>query len=128
MTDEALRGCIDACNDCSIDCEHCAAACLKEPDVKMLTQCIRFDLDCAEICRTAAILMARDSERAAEFCGLCADFCVSCAQECEKHAHLEHCRRCAESCRRCAEECRRMAGSGAARRRERASRMERAPH
>jgi hypothetical protein len=112
MTLDNLRSCIDSCNDCAIDCEHCAAACLQEAEVKTLTRCIRLDLDCAEICRTAAILMARGSERFAEFCGLCADICDACAQECEQHAHMEHCRRCAESCRRCAEECRRMSKAG----------------
>src|SRR5689334_3947409 len=110
MDQENLRSCIDACNDCAVACEHCAAACLGEQELRMLVRCIRLDLDCAEICRTAGILMARGSDRAAEFCVLCAEFCDTCAQECEKHQHMEHCRRCAESCRRCAEECRRISG------------------
>jgi hypothetical protein len=112
MSHEQMRSCIDACNECALECEHCAAACLGEQDVKMLARCIALDLECAEVCRTATILMARGSERAAEFCRLCADFCDACAEECERHRHMEHCARCADACRRCAEECRRMAGAG----------------
>lgn len=110
MNPETLRTCIDACNDCAVDCDRCATACLQEDDVKVLARCIALDLDCAQLCRTATILMARGSERAAEFCRMCADVCDECAQECERHRHMEHCRRCAETCRRCAEECRKMAG------------------
>jgi hypothetical protein len=113
MSHEAMRSCIDACNECALECEHCATACLNETEVKALARCIALDLECAEICRTATIVMARGSERAGEFCQLCADVCEDCARECERHKHMDHCRRCAEACRRCAEECRRMAGSGA---------------
>ncbi len=112
MSHEALRSCIDACNECALECEHCANACLHENDVKMLARCIALDLDCAELCRTAVILMSRDSEHAADFCQLCADACDACAAECEKHTHMDHCRRCAEACRRCAEVCRRMGSAG----------------
>jgi hypothetical protein len=112
MTHETMRSCIDACNECALECEHCATACLNEADVKMLARCIALDLECAELCRTATIVMARGSERAAEFCQLCANACDDCAKECERHQHMDHCRRCAEACRRCAEECRRMAGIG----------------
>ena len=115
MSHEAMRSCIDACNECALECEHCASACLGEQDVKMLARCISLDLECAELCRTATILMARGSENAADFCRLCAEVCDECAQECERHQHMEHCRRCAETCRRCAEECRRMSGTGRAR-------------
>jgi hypothetical protein len=115
MDPESMRSCIEACNDCALECEHCASACLGEQDVKMLVRCISLDLDCAELCRTATILMARGNESAAEFCRLCAEVCDECAQECERHQHMDPCRRCAEACRRCAEECRRMSGAGPAR-------------
>jgi|SRR4051794_8632150 hypothetical protein len=119
MSHDEMRSCIDACNECALECEHCANACLNEPDVKMLARCITLDLDCAEICRTATIFMARGSESAAAFCQLCADICEDCAEECERHQHMEHCARCAEACRRCARECRRMAESGRGRQRTR---------
>ena len=113
MDREDMRDCIDACNECALECERCANACLGEPEVKTLARCISLDLNCAEICRTAAVIMTRGADRAAEFCQLCADFCAECAQECERHAHMEHCRRCAEACRRCESECRRMSGATA---------------
>ena len=128
MSHETMRSCIDACNECALECEHCATACLNEQDVKVLARCIALDLECAEICRTATILMSRGSERAAEFCLLCADACEECAQECERHQHMEHCRRCAEACRRCAAECRRMASSSQAKRQQTRTSSELAAH
>ncbi|MGH8131595.1 MAG: four-helix bundle copper-binding protein [Steroidobacteraceae bacterium] len=103
-----LQSCIEACNDCAVACDHCATACLGEENVKALARCIALDIDCAEVCRTAAALMSRGSEFSAEFCELCAKVCDACAEECERH-DMDHCRACAEACRRCAEECRRMA-------------------
>lgn len=128
MSHEAMRSCIEACNECALECEHCATACLNEQDVKVLARCIALDLECAEICRTATILMSRGSERAAEFCLLCADVCEECAQECERHQHMEHCRRCAEACRRCAAECRRMASSSQVQRQRTRTSSEPAAH
>jgi hypothetical protein len=112
MAHEKYRACIDACVECARECEHCAAACLGEEDVKRLARCIRLDTDCAAICWQAASFMSRGSEHATQVCRLCADICDACAEECEKHTDMEHCRSCAEACRHCAEECRKMAGQG----------------
>jgi hypothetical protein len=91
--------------NCAATCEHCAGACLDEKDVTMLTQCIKHDLDCAEICKTTASLLARGSEHAQHIMPECAEICTVCAEECEKHSHMEHCRICADTCRQCAEMC-----------------------
>jgi hypothetical protein len=96
---------IETLNRCAIECSHCAMACLDEEDVKMLAQCIRLDLDCAEVCRTAASLLSRGSEHGEHLLKECVEICNACAEECEKHSHMEHCRRCAEECRLCADEC-----------------------
>lgn len=112
MPHESMQRCIEACNDGATSCDHCASACLSEKNVGMLARCIALDIDCAEACRTAAALMSRGSERAAEMCDLCARVCDACAEECEKH-EMDHCRECARACRLCAEECRMMAGSRA---------------
>lgn len=93
-----LAGCAAACN-------HCASSCLGEKDVQMLTMCIRLDLDCAQICATAASFVARGSLHAKHLLKECAEICLQCAEECEKHTHMEHCKHCAETCRRCAEAC-----------------------
>jgi hypothetical protein len=108
MPHESHQSTIEACNDCAMECEHCASACLAEQDIASLAHCIRLDLDCATFCRTAAELMSRGSQFASQFCELCAQVCDACATECEKHP-MDHCRACAEACRRCAAECRRMA-------------------
>ena len=107
---EKFASCIKACYDCAAEYNHCAAACLKEDDVKMMARCIALDMDCAEICALAAAAMARGSECARTICAACADVCQACGDECGKHKH-DHCKRCAEACRRCAEECRKMAAA-----------------
>lgn len=109
MSHEKYQSCIDACNDCEVQCEHCASACLEEDMVKELTRCIKLDLDCALICAMSAKLMSRGSEEAPHICRHCAEVCRRCAEECRKH-DMEHCRECAEKCISCAEECEEMAG------------------
>ena len=89
-------------------CNHCAASCLREEDVKMMARCIQLDIECAALCQAAAQIMSLNGNSAAELCGICADACQACAEECAKHDH-DHCRECARACRTCAEECRRMA-------------------
>src|SRR5215211_2757798 len=108
MSHEQNQGLIDALAKCAAECNHCATACLDEQDVKMLARCIKLDTDCADICRLAALFVARGSEHANHLLKECAEICEACAEECEKHA-MEHCRVCAEACRQCAEECMQMA-------------------
>lgn len=96
--------CIRACYECAAECDNCAAACLQEADPNEMAECIALDLDCADICRTAAAVMARASQNAEVFCALCAEICRACADECRKHP-VERCRMCAAACLRCAEEC-----------------------
>src|SRR3569833_161552 len=113
----AYQPTIDTCDTCAQTNDECAAACLREDDVKMMTACIRADIDCAALCRMVAGYMARGSESAHEACRLCAQICAACAAECARHSQ-DHCQRCAAACRRCADECRKVVeatGSGAAR-------------
>lgn len=109
MLHHRYASCIEACIQCAQECEQCATACLAEKHVHHMTECIRLDRDCAEICWTAAAWMSRDARFAIDLCRLCAEVCDACSTECEKHED-EHCQRCAQACRRCAEECRQMAG------------------
>lgn len=111
MAHQEHRSCIDACVRCAQECEHCANACLGEPEVEKMTECVRLDRDCAELCWTAAGYMSRGSQFLNELCEVCADVCDSCAAECHKHEQ-EHCQRCADACRQSADECRRMSGAG----------------
>jgi len=110
VNDSLVRA-IEATYGCAAACHICADACLVEDRVKDLTQCIRLDLDCADVCLTTAGLAARRAgshealiKRMLETCG---EACADCAVECEKHADVhEHCRICAEECRRCEQACR----------------------
>lgn len=102
------QSCIDACDACAAACDHCAASCLREDDVAAMAGCIAQDMDCAQICRLAAAVMARGSQHIAAVCRLCADVCRRCADECAQHP-MEHCQQCAAACRLCADECAKMA-------------------
>ena len=50
QTNDALIRCIEECYSCAQTCTSCADACLAEDNIKSLTQCIRLDLDCADVC------------------------------------------------------------------------------
>ena len=107
MSHEQFENVIDSLNQCSLDCVHCANACLDEQNAKDLARCIRLDLECADTCTFNAKMLAANSEFSSDFLNICAKVCDACGDECEKHAsHMEHCSICAESCRKCAEECR----------------------
>lgn len=95
---------IEALLRCTAHCSICADACLAEDSVADLRQCIRTDLDCADICAVTARLLERQTgQNPAALRSLveaCQAQCDACAQECEGHAdHHEHCRLCAEACR-----------------------------
>jgi hypothetical protein len=76
-----------------------------------LRQCIRLDLDCADLCRATGSVASRrtgtNDEVVRRLIEACAEACRLCAEECETHAsHHEHCRVCAETCRQCESACR----------------------
>jgi hypothetical protein len=109
-TNDALIACVESCFDCAQACVACADACLGESTVQQLTQCIRLNLDCADICGAAGSIATRRTgsneqviQSALVACSLA---CRLCHQECETHAsHHEHCRICAAACEDCAGAC-----------------------
>ncbi|CAL8981903.1 putative cysteine-rich protein YhjQ [Rhodoplanes serenus] len=110
-TNDALIHCIEECYSCAQACTACADACLGEQDVNRLRQCIRLNLDCADICAaTGAIASRRTGSNEAVMHAMleaCALACRQCGEECRRHAeHHEHCKVCAEACRRCEDACR----------------------
>jgi len=116
QTNDALIRCIEECYSCAQTCTSCADACLAEDKVKSLTQCIRLNLDCADVCNITGRIATRrtgsDEEMIRRMLDACATACRLCAEECEKHARMhEHCRVCAEACRRCMSACEK-AGTG----------------
>ena len=108
---QPLVKCIDDCFACAQACISCADACVAEPMVEHLRQCVRLDLDCADICSmTGAVGSRRTGSNEAvlfRLLELCEFACNTCAAECERHASKhEHCRICAQQCRECEESCR----------------------
>ncbi|MBF6608224.1 MAG: four-helix bundle copper-binding protein [Flavobacterium sp.] len=89
--------------ECVRACHHCASECLNE-DATMMANCIRTDLDCADICLVTAGLLSRNSKHGKHLLSECIEICTICANECEKHDD-DHCKKCAEECRKCIEAC-----------------------
>lgn len=109
-TNDVLIRCIEACFDCEQSCIACADACLGEDMVQQLTQCIRLNLDCADVCRAAGAMASRrtgsNEQVLRTILEACAAACRRCAQECRSHAQKhEHCALCAEACRDCESLC-----------------------
>ena len=109
-TNDTLIRCIEECYSCAQACTSCADACLGEDMVQKLTQCIRLNLDCADICAATGAVATRrtgsNEEAIRAMLQACATACRLCAEECERHAGMhEHCRICAQSCRRCEKAC-----------------------
>ena len=104
-----LVKCIDECHACAQACQSCADACLGEEMVDKLRQCIRLNLDCADLCEVTGKIAGRrtgsNEEVLANVLQACADACAQCAEECGHHAKMEHCRICAEACRSCETAC-----------------------
>lgn len=96
---------MNALNDCVTACNYCTSACLGEPDISMLANCIRLNMDCAAICTTTAGFVGKDSAHARPLLPECMELCLKCAEECEKHGYMEHCKLCAAACRECVAIC-----------------------
>lgn len=104
--------CVRACHDCEVACSACADACLSEPDVNSLIDCIRVNWDCSEICGTVARVLSRRGSASADLDSLihaALDVTRRCEKECRHHASShEHCRLCAEACHACVDKCDRL--------------------
>lgn len=89
---------------CITACETCATKCLDEDNVAEISDCIKLDRDCADICALTVRLLARKSTYAERVIKFCIESCRDCANECDRHAH-QHCKDCARICRECLEAC-----------------------
>ena len=101
-----LIAAIDEMYACAQTCTSCADACLAEPMVAELRQCIRLNLDCADVCATTGTLANRRTGSNEDVMRRMLDACVTacrlCGDECRRHAGMhEHCRICADACRTC---------------------------
>lgn len=109
-TNDALIRCLEKCYACAQSCTSCADACLGEPTVQRLVQCIRVNLDCADVCHATALIASRrtgsNGEVIRRMLAVCEMTCRICGEECARHSvHHAHCRICAEACRRCEQAC-----------------------
>lgn len=105
--------CAKACNDCQRECDACANHCtdLLAQGEKEQAETLRTCQDCADVCATAAQIVARKGPFSADICMVCAEICAKCAEHCESHGqHDEMMKRCAEECRTCEKACREMIG------------------
>src|SRR5690606_15017042 len=114
-TNDVLIQAIEEAYACAQACSSCADACVAEGRPE-LAQCIRLNLDCADVCYTTGVVSTRrtGSNEAVirSLLEVCAEACRACGQECERHASMmEHCRICADACRRCEDACRQAAAS-----------------
>jgi hypothetical protein len=105
----SLADCIRACSDCHETCLRTIRHCLERGGRHAHAGHLALLATCADICRTSADAMLRETPMHRHTCAACAEICSACAEECEALADDEAMRRCAEACRRCAESCRRMA-------------------
>lgn len=108
---DEIAACLSACAECEQVCISCADACLGEESVPTLRQCIRLNLDCADLCAAAARMIARQASPEPRVWRLtleaCAEACRACAVECARHASAHaHCRVCRERCESCEKACR----------------------
>ncbi|GAV36262.1 hypothetical protein ROTAS13_03949 [Roseomonas sp. TAS13] len=115
-TNDVLIRCIEECYSCAQTCTSCADACLGEKMLEQLTQCIRLNLDCADVCASTGSVATRrtgsNEQVIKQMLTACETACRLCGEECERHAsHHEHCRICAEACRRCTQACQEAARS-----------------
>jgi hypothetical protein len=109
-TNDVLIKSIEECYSCAQTCTSCADACLAEKMVDELKQCIRLNLDCADICHVTGRIATRrtgsDEEAIRRMLEACVTVCRLCGDECERHGHHhEHCRICADACKRCMQAC-----------------------
>lgn len=107
---EHFAACAKACADCQQQCDMCFHHCAsllaegKKEHATTMNTCV----DCAECCKLAATLSARNSPFAAAACECCAKCNDECAAACEKFPDDKHMAMCAKSCRDCGKACREM--------------------
>lgn len=96
---------------CGAICNSCADACLAETtgaEPMDMSQCIRLNLDCADLCLATSRIATRrtghDVSLIRTVLKACIEACQRCGAECGKH-ETAHCQRCATMCNECVEDC-----------------------
>ncbi|MBN8739164.1 MAG: hypothetical protein BGP24_09665 [Lysobacterales bacterium 69-70] len=109
-TSPAMTECIQQCLACYTTCQQTALThCLELGGEHVEPTHFRLMIDCAEVCRSAAALMANGSAFHAAQCVVCADICRACAESCKRVGDMDE---CVQACERCADACEAMASGG----------------
>ncbi|MDE2410945.1 MAG: four-helix bundle copper-binding protein [Sphingomonadales bacterium] len=108
---QALGRAVKTSMNCAAICNSCADACLAEflgPEPMDMSQCIRLNLDCADICLATSRIATRrtghDVQLIRTMLKACIAACQRCGAECGRH-EMAHCQRCALMCNECVEDC-----------------------
>ena len=105
----ALVAAIDEMYACAQACTSCADGCLAEQRVTALRQCIRLNLDCADVRHHSHTREPQNGlgRRGRPQYARCVHHGLpSVRRECQRHAsHHGHCRICADACRKCEVAC-----------------------
>lgn len=98
---------MQALHDCMAACNYCYDACLQEDHSNHMSECIRLDRECADMCNYLESAIARNSPFIQELAVVCAKICEACGEECKQH-DMDHCQQCADACFQCANACRQL--------------------
>lgn len=113
METQAMRKCLEDCQDCHRECLETLAYCVDRGGKLAESETLTLLMACGEICRTTETFLALGTDLHTEVCAACAVVCEECADACER-ARDERLQTCAETCRRCAESCDEMTGQESA--------------
>ena len=108
---DVLGECIEACAVCEFACVTCADACLGDTTLDPLRDCVRLNLDCADVCALTSHLVSRACSAEPKLVRaqleICADLCAATQAECRKLGRSNgHCHMCAQACLHCESLCR----------------------
>lgn len=99
-TQTKIAACIEAMNACN----KCYVSSLKEYDLAILRESMKYNREAAEICSFAAAALSRGTVYEKEILDLVVKACEQCADESEKFEHI-HCQSSVKACRSCAAIC-----------------------
>lgn len=98
-----MNECIEHCQRCHLVCLNMATGhCLEKGGRHTEPEHLRTMLVCAEICRSAANVMATGSTLHRQVCAVCADICDACIASCRDLDDMDE---CIEACQRCKTSC-----------------------
>jgi hypothetical protein len=90
---------------CTAICERVGGNLLSSQDIYMRGNQLKLMKDCADICNTCAMYMARNSPYTQSLANYCAYVCEACANECLRFSDHDS-QLCGQTCLECARACR----------------------